>query len=173
MVPKERIRILTVPPALPPQLVSPPCPLPPTVKIVTLLEPNVTTQHMLLSDRYDERVFNRVEKYFRRFYEPKDPTSMVTLDSVDVIFNDSLDEAFRAADTQFCSMYRGLVDLRDRSQSDLQQQCLQNLLISKNLVSDVSSNPISAWHGVAAKNLDSICWYGLLNLSKVDQGTNI
>ncbi len=41
---------------------------------------------------------------------------------------------------------------------------------SVNLVDDVSSNPISAWHGVNKKNLQSIYWYGLLNLSTVDDG---
>ncbi len=32
------------------------------------------------------------------------------------------------------------------------------------------ANPISAWHGASAKNLDSICWYGLLNLTNLDPG---
>ena len=45
-------------------------------------------------------------------------------------------------------------------------------VFSPNLVRNYNSNPISAWHGAAQKNLDSICWYGLLNLSTNDPGMN-
>ncbi len=38
---------------------------------------------------------------------------------------------------------------------------------------EVKSNPISAWHGASETKLDSICWYGLLNLSTTDPGMPI
>ena len=45
-----------------------------------------------------------------------------------------------------------------------------NITFSQNLVPGFHSNPISAWHGSQQKSLDSICWYGLLSLSKNDPG---
>jgi hypothetical protein len=38
-------------------------------------------------------------------------------------------------------------------------------------VTDNNANPISAWHGAPSKHLESICWYGLLNVTNhTDKG---
>lgn len=45
---------------------------------------------------------------------------------------------------------------------------MNHLLCSENFTDLTVSkaNPITAWHGTSAKNIESIAWYGLLNLSK-------
>jgi hypothetical protein len=139
------------------------------VQVVRLIRTPFDMNHMLVTQKYDVRLFCRVEEYFQRFYIPSNSAS-VTLDEVGVIFNSALEEQFGQEDAGFTKRFRGLVELRDQNQSDAQQVYLNRLLTSKNLVTDCNSNPISAWHGVSSKHLDSVCWYGLLNLSTKDSG---
>jgi hypothetical protein len=126
--------------------------------------------HLLVSEKYDIRWFAKVEEYFRRFYTPRNATSRVTLDSVEVVFNSAFEERFRAADNELTLRLRGLEELRGEGHTDMQQTYLNRLMTSKNLVSGCNSNPISAWHGASSKHLDSICWYGLQSLSTTDPG---
>lgn len=110
------------------------------------------------------------------------------MEDVEVIFNSALEGQFRRENIEFEAKFRGLVELRGEDQSDSQQAFLSHLLtryfsayakafaffflnvFSKNLVHDCNSNPISAWHGMSSKNVESVCWYGLLNLSATDPG---
>jgi hypothetical protein len=112
------------------------------------------------------------------------------LEKVEVIFNAAMEEQFRGENETFEKKFRGLVELRGAEQSDIQQKYLTHILtrylflfihtifflflfviFSKNLIHDSNANPISAWHGTAISNLNSICWYGLLNLTSNDPGT--
>jgi hypothetical protein len=109
----------------------------------------------------------------------------VKLEKVEVIFNSALEDQFRNANLMFESKFNGHSEFA-YSSSKMQQKYLSNLLAryvypflpsfsfnviySKNLVPNCNSNPISAWHGVSQKNLDSICWYGLLSLASTDAG---
>jgi hypothetical protein len=119
---------------------------------------------MQVTQKYDVRLFHHIEEYFQRFYVPHNSAS-VTLDEVEVVFNSALEKQFGQANVELLKRFHGLVELRDQDQSDTQQTYLNHLLTSKNLVTDCNSNPISAWHSVSSKHLESVCWYGLLNLS--------
>jgi len=95
----------------------------------------------------------------------------VTLEKVDVIFNSALEEQFRKEDALLETQCKGFAEFSDPSLSPDQQRYLAHLSTSKNLVPGFNSNPISAWHGTHQRALDSIYWYGLLNLSKNDPVT--
>jgi hypothetical protein len=94
----------------------------------------------------------------------------VTLDEVDVILNDELERRFTRAEAEMHERCAGLAEMKDECQSDLQQHYLNHLLTSQNLVPHRNSNLMSAWHGANSTHLDSICWYGMMNLSLTDPG---
>ena len=94
----------------------------------------------------------------------------MTLDEVDVILNDAVERRFSRAEAEMHSRLKGMAEMKDEEQSELQQIYLNHLLTSRNLVPQRNSNPISAWHGANSNHLDSICWYGMLNLSTTDPG---
>lgn len=60
---------------------------------------------MLASERYDVRLFHRVEEYFNRFYVPRNPHSQATLEEVDVIFNSYLDDRYFELKCYFTKAY--------------------------------------------------------------------
>lgn len=95
------------------------------------------------------------------------------LDEVHVILNDAIEERFKAAEETMHKQLHGLAELRDDSQSETQQHFLNHMLTSTNLVPKRNSNAISVWHGAAPSKLDSISWYGMLNLSSTDPGIYI
>ena len=76
VVDHDRIRVLTTPPPYPVEGVAP-SNLPPQIEIFSLL-PALNTPHMLASQRYDYRLFYRVEDYFQRFYVPSDSNMEVS-----------------------------------------------------------------------------------------------
>lgn len=171
LVPKERVKVLTTPPPFPKPDISPP-PSPPSITVVNLIDPNNGAEsktHMLVSERYDTVVFNRVNTYFKRFYTPSDPNLIATLDSVDIIFNSALENRFRQLEAKFDTQFSGMKEMKQEHQSEFHQEYLDRLLTSKNLHGS-NSNPISAWHGTSTAKLDSIMWYGMLNLSTLDPG---
>jgi hypothetical protein len=129
-----------------------------------------SNENPLVSQAYDQIIFARVEVLFRRFYTPHDPSLKVTLHSVDVIFNEEVENRFRQAEEQLHDEFQGLAELKDEYQSELQRYYLNKLITSDNLIAQRRSNPISVWHGTDAKYLESIYWYGMLNLSSTDEG---
>eukprot|EP00026_Physarum_polycephalum_P004350 Phypoly_transcript_04368.p1 GENE.Phypoly_transcript_04368~~Phypoly_transcript_04368.p1 ORF type:complete len:628 (+),score=75.61 Phypoly_transcript_04368:157-2040(+) len=168
----DKIQTLTQPPEYP--LDSTPAYIPSRVHIYTLSPPpkGVDT-HMLDSEKYEARLFRRVDEYFQRFYVPTNPSLMAVIESVEVICNTVLEQQFEHENSVFNAQFKGLLELKkddDNTLSSLQKEYLQNLLTSKNLKGDQNSNPISAWHGFAPHNRESICWYGLLNLNSNDPG---
>jgi hypothetical protein len=167
-VTRDNIRTLSNPPPFPQQGRHPPFTLPPTVQLVMLRPPTHESKHMLVSETYDKDLFRRVNDYFTRFYVPQDPSTKVTLAGVEVVFNAALEEQFAKADVDFNKRFHGAEEFR--ASQGLQQFYLSHLAASKNMVPNYNSNPISAWHGVSSQHLDSICWYGLLNLSSRDPG---
>ncbi len=83
-VPKDCITVLSSPPPFPGSAAPS---IPKEVQVVTL---NRDQNNPLLSKTYGSQLFDRVEVYFRRFFSPRDPSHKVTLDRVDVIFNDKV-----------------------------------------------------------------------------------
>jgi len=145
----------------------------PQVEIYKLFPPTskLPSQHLLQSEKYDIRLFARVDSYFQRFYTASNPNDEAVVTSVDVIYNPMLEQQFGYTNDAFNSQFKGLHNLRgEELPTDLHREYLHELLISKNLVSDQNSNPVAAWHGAPQDKLDSICWYGLLSLASSDQG---
>ncbi len=68
--------------------------------------------HMLMSERYDVSVFNRVEKYFCRFYSPHSAAATVSLDAVDVILNPALEAQFAVANAIYEKQFSGLSEMK-------------------------------------------------------------
>ncbi len=70
--------------------------------------------------------------------------------------------------------YSGLTELKNEHQTTMQRKYMTHLLGSENFIAEElkisKANPITAWHGVNENNIKSIAWYGLLNLSKNDDG---
>ncbi len=103
------------------------------------------------------------------------------------LFEFKVEQRFREAEGILHDKCKGVAELKDvciyfsdafptlltppfKQPQELQQHYLNQLLASSNLVVSRNSNPISLWHGASTKKLESICWYGLLNLSSTDPG---
>eukprot|EP00026_Physarum_polycephalum_P001514 Phypoly_transcript_01516.p1 GENE.Phypoly_transcript_01516~~Phypoly_transcript_01516.p1 ORF type:complete len:472 (+),score=63.93 Phypoly_transcript_01516:517-1932(+) len=166
----ECITVLTSPPPFP-EFLSPEerakLQLPKQVKVVVLKRSEISP---LISNTYEAKLFDRVELYFRRFFTPHDVSAKVTLEQVDVVLNPLIEKRFKEAEEQLHNSLKGLEELGDPNQSDLQREFLNNLSTSGNLVTFRNSNPISCWHGANSHKIDSIQWYGMLNLSNNDPG---
>jgi len=108
----------------------------------------------------------RVELQFRRFFESTKQSAQVN--EVHVIVNENLIEKFREAKRQLGAYSKGKQEFVTNF-PQLGQSYL-DYLTETAAISDYNSNPTLAWHGAKAIHLDSICWYGLLNLSTTDEG---
>lgn len=168
IVSKDKIRTFHDPPPFPQLVSNTRFSLPPFVETVKLLPPRNLkgSEQLLAGDRYDTRLFKKVEECFKRFYVPSDPHMVAILDEVEVVFNPALEERFQSANAELEERFaRSVVGAKGGERSALQQSYLDHLFASENLERGSDANPIFAWHAVTAKQLDSIRWYGLPNPS--------
>jgi len=138
---------------------------PKAIYIVKLQRPQKSP---ILSGKYSDSLFERVELQFRRFFDLTKQKLIV--DEVHVVFNDALISQFQEAEQQMQMYSEGINEFYNTSVSPLGQSYLTYLRETANTESIAKSNPLLAWHGVKQEHLDSICWYGLLNLSTTDAG---
>jgi hypothetical protein len=128
------------------------------------------SQSNLITGTYADAIFEKVELQFRRFFEVATKEKKLSLDEVHVIINPVLEERFAKMESELHSKYLGKQEFQDSKQSPLQQQFLAYLQQSESYVEGRNSNAVSAFHGASSSKLESICWYGLLNLSTLDPG---
>ncbi|KAL0482080.1 MAPKKK protein [Acrasis kona] len=166
----DQITYKTNPPKVPPHILGD-YKLPQVPDKVTIVK--LTRQfsiNPLTSNSYATDIYQRVELLFLRFFDTVGTTNKVQLESVEIIFNDALEDRFRAKEQILHDRGEGIEALKDKSQSKLGRQYLKRLMMSDNLITMRNSNGLSAWHGANREKLESIMWYGLLNLSSRDPG---
>lgn len=166
-VPASSIEKLATPPAIPANVLKGKV-LPSvdsTIQVVTLKR---TECNPLVTSNYATELFKRVELYFLRFFSSEN--SKVSVDEVKVILNKQTLERFRTKENQLHTEGTAFADMENERESDLNKFYLQQLSQSANLIRDRNSNPVAAWHGVSSSKIESIMWYGLLNLSTTDDG---
>jgi len=166
----DQITIKTVPPTIPAHILGD-YKLPPVPDHVTIVKLTRSFSiNPLTSNSYATDIYQRVELLFRRFFDTETVSNKVQLECVEVILNDALEERFRKKEALLHERGEGIGALKDKHQSKLGRQYLKRLMLSDNLITKRNSNGLSAWHGANREKLDSIIWYGLLNLSSRDPG---